>query len=240
MTWFGLRSASKIAYGVVSGVSRSRSGPSTACAASNENRPRHWLQTDALFARIILPLALPSIVTGLRIGLALTVIGVIASEMLALLDGIGYLISYNRTMFNTDRVYLGISLAVAFAHAANLRQPPSNAAFRHGGRTDGVWAWVGRALASGRKLQIFPVLRIHPLADELGIGRAAGRSTRTNPTDQCGSLGPRSRGLATASLGFRENRNRCAFQPFLELFGVDRKAGWHALWPIPVSAEPCW
>ena len=56
---------------------------------------------------------------GMRIGLALTVIGVIATEMLSSLDGVGFLISYNRSMFNTAHVYLGILLALLCAWGVN-------------------------------------------------------------------------------------------------------------------------
>jgi NitT/TauT family transport system permease protein/taurine transport system permease protein len=58
---------------------------------------------------------LPGIVSGLRIGTALIVIGVVVSEMLASFDGIGFWISSNRSTFNTPEVYLGIVLALAIS-----------------------------------------------------------------------------------------------------------------------------
>jgi NitT/TauT family transport system permease protein len=69
--------------------------------------------------RILLPMALPSIVSGLRIGTALVVIGVIVAEMLASLGGIGYLISYYRSIYATDHVYLGILFALGCALVTN-------------------------------------------------------------------------------------------------------------------------
>ena len=39
--------------------------------------------------------------------------------MLSSLDGVGFLISYNRSMFNTAHVYLGILLALLCAWCAN-------------------------------------------------------------------------------------------------------------------------
>ena len=123
MTWFGLGSASKIAYGVVSGVFPIAIGTLVGVSGVEQQRiifgrsigcsPRQ------LFLRIILPLALPSIITGIRIGVALVVIGVIVAEMLSSLGGVGYLISYHRTMFNTDHVYLGILIALTFAYGVN-------------------------------------------------------------------------------------------------------------------------
>ena len=64
-------------------------------------------------------MAMPSIVSGLRIGTALIVIAVIVAEMLASLGGIGYVISYYRSIYATAHVYLGILFALACALLAN-------------------------------------------------------------------------------------------------------------------------
>jgi NitT/TauT family transport system permease protein len=72
------------------------------------------------YARIIFPLALPARVSGLRVGTGLVVIGVIVTEMLASLGGIGFLISYHRTLFNTGHVYFGMALALVMAVAVNV------------------------------------------------------------------------------------------------------------------------
>ena len=72
------------------------------------------------YTRVIFPLALPSVVSGLRVGTGLTVIGVIVTEMLASLGGVGFLISYHRTLFNTGHVYFGIVLALMMAVAVNI------------------------------------------------------------------------------------------------------------------------
>jgi ABC-type nitrate/sulfonate/bicarbonate transport system permease component len=55
----------------------------------------------------------------MRIGIALCVIGVIVAEMLSSLGGVGYLISYHRTMFNTGHVYFSILIAIIFAYGVN-------------------------------------------------------------------------------------------------------------------------
>ena len=47
------------------------------------------------------------------------VIGVIVTEMLASLKGIGFWISYHRTLFNTGHVYLGMLLALSCALIVN-------------------------------------------------------------------------------------------------------------------------
>jgi NitT/TauT family transport system permease protein/taurine transport system permease protein len=48
------------------------------------------------------------------------VIGVIVTEMLTSLDGIGYLISYFRTIFEVGPVYLGILIALICATGVNM------------------------------------------------------------------------------------------------------------------------
>ena len=57
--------------------------------------------------------------SGLRIGTALVVIGVIVWEMLASLEGVGFWISNHRTLFITGHVYLGILLALGGALPVN-------------------------------------------------------------------------------------------------------------------------
>ena len=68
-----------------------------------------------LAVQVLLPAALPAIISGLRIGGALTTIGVVVAEMLAATDGIGFLITQNRTMFRTPEVYFGILLVLLLA-----------------------------------------------------------------------------------------------------------------------------
>jgi NitT/TauT family transport system permease protein/taurine transport system permease protein len=68
-----------------------------------------------LAIEVIIPSAMPAVVSGLRIGGALTTIGVVVAEMLAATDGIGFLITQNRTMFRTAEVYFGIVLVVLLA-----------------------------------------------------------------------------------------------------------------------------
>jgi NitT/TauT family transport system permease protein/taurine transport system permease protein len=75
------------------------------------------LQTHA---RIVFPLALPAIVSGLRVGTGLVVIGVVVTEMLASLGGIGFLISYHRPLFDTGHVYFGMLLALLVAVGVNV------------------------------------------------------------------------------------------------------------------------
>jgi NitT/TauT family transport system permease protein len=124
MVWFGIGAASKIAYGVISGFFPI--AINTMNGVHNLDR-RYLVYGNAIgcsrlqiLTRILLPLALPSIVAGLRIGVALVIIGVIVAEMLGSLAGIGYLITNYRNLYEIGDVYLGILLSLFCALVANL------------------------------------------------------------------------------------------------------------------------
>jgi len=124
IVWLGLGPASKVVFGVLSGffpialntINGVRAIDQRYLAFARSIGATPW-QT---YGRIIFPLALPAIVSGLRVGTGLCVIGVIVTEMLASLGGLGYLISYHRTLFDTGHVYLGVLLALLLAVAVNV------------------------------------------------------------------------------------------------------------------------
>jgi NitT/TauT family transport system permease protein len=124
MAWLGIGPLSKIVFGAFSGffpialntidgvraIERRYLALARSIGATR-------LQT---YARVIFPLALPAMVSGLRVGTGLVVIGVLVTEMLASLGGFGFLISYHRTLFNTGHVYFGMLLALLLAVAVNI------------------------------------------------------------------------------------------------------------------------
>jgi ABC-type nitrate/sulfonate/bicarbonate transport system permease component len=61
-----------------------------------------------IFRKVILLAALPSIFTGLRISVGLSWMGVVAAEMVAIDNGLGYLIMDARRMFRPDVVVVGM------------------------------------------------------------------------------------------------------------------------------------
>ena len=76
--------------------------------------------------RVLVPAAIPTVLSGLRLGGALTIVGVVVSEMLVASQGIGYLISFYRQSLDGPHIYAGILLvlllAVGFdAHRAGAR-----------------------------------------------------------------------------------------------------------------------
>jgi ABC-type nitrate/sulfonate/bicarbonate transport system permease component len=121
--FFGLGPASKIAFGAVFGffpvalntisgfgqLDRRLVDVARSMGASN-------LQ---MFRRVLFPGALPQILTGLRTGLILTFIAVVAGEMVSSLQGIGYMISWLGELMETSRMYAYILLIVLMAMALN-------------------------------------------------------------------------------------------------------------------------
>src|ERR1700742_1059799 len=70
--------------------------------------------------RVVLPAAIPTVLSGLRVGGALVIVGVVVSEMLISSAGIGYLISRYRTILESSHVFAGVLLVLALAVAFNL------------------------------------------------------------------------------------------------------------------------
>ena len=124
MAWLGIGPVSKVVFGVLSGFFPIALNTLDGVRAIDRRYLVFARSIGATrlqtYARIVFPLALPSIVSGLRIGTGLVVIGVVVTEMLASLGGIGFLISYHRTLFNTGHVYFGIVLALIMAVTVNM------------------------------------------------------------------------------------------------------------------------
>ena len=123
VVWFGIGPPSKVVYGAliaffpialttmlgVRAVDPSYAVMATAMGASR------W----RALVSVTVPLALPAVIAGLRIGLAFIIISVVQGEMVAAFDGLGFWISYHRTIFNTGHVYLGIILTLVLAVGLN-------------------------------------------------------------------------------------------------------------------------
>ena len=117
--WIGIGPASKVIFGglyglfpmllaTAAGVQTVDKALVTAARAMGANRRQ-------ILFEVFLPAAFPALLSGLRIGGALVAIGVVVAEMLAATEGIGFLITQNRTMFRTPEVYFGIMLVVLIA-----------------------------------------------------------------------------------------------------------------------------
>ena len=67
-----------------------------------------------IFTTIAIPGAVPFILTGVRQGVALGLIGVVVGEMFGGSQGIGFMVAYGGQTFATDTLFVGV-LIIAFA-----------------------------------------------------------------------------------------------------------------------------
>lgn len=63
-----------------------------------------------LFLTVVLPGSLPNIFTGLRVGLGIGWMALVAGELVAAPSGLGYMINNARTLFRSDYILLGMVL----------------------------------------------------------------------------------------------------------------------------------
>ena len=77
----------------------------------------------SLLRRVIFPAALPSIVTGLRLGLSRSWMVLVAAELFASSVGIGHMMDWGRQLFQIDIVMVGIVVIglIGFALDKGLR-----------------------------------------------------------------------------------------------------------------------
>jgi ABC-type nitrate/sulfonate/bicarbonate transport system permease component len=73
-----------------------------------------------LFRTVVLPAALPQIFTGVRIGLGIGWMALVAGELVAAPSGLGYMINNARTLFRSDYILLGMVLIGALGLALDF------------------------------------------------------------------------------------------------------------------------
>jgi NitT/TauT family transport system permease protein/taurine transport system permease protein len=146
IAWLGIGSGSKIAYGAVAGFCpvalATLYGIRTIDMRLAEMARAMGASRSQILVQVMTRLALPAIVSGLRIGTSLVIISVVQGEMLTSTDGLGFLISYHRALFNVGHVYIGILLVVLMAAAAHVAL---SALERHFGR----WRQLQQAAEAG-------------------------------------------------------------------------------------------
>ena len=140
--WLGIGSESKIAFASLYGFLPTML--STAAGIQTID-PQLVLAARSMGAtlnqrlvRVIIPAAIPTVLSGLRVGGALVIVGVVVSEMLISSAGIGYLISRYRTILDSAHVFAGVLLVLVMAIAFN-------AAIRWIERKAAIWQTGSRA-----------------------------------------------------------------------------------------------
>jgi len=114
--WFGIGSESKIAFASIYGFLPTML--STAAGVQTID-PQLLLAARSMGASlwqrlvyVVIPAAIPTVLSGLRIGGALVIVGVVVSEMLISSAGVGYLISRYRTILDSPHVFAGVLLVL--------------------------------------------------------------------------------------------------------------------------------
>jgi NitT/TauT family transport system permease protein/taurine transport system permease protein len=107
--WFGIGSQSKILFAGVYGffpvMLSTAAGIRTIDAQLLLAARSMGATLPQQITRVIIPASIPTVLTGLRLGGALTIIGVVVSEMLTSSAGIGYLVTRYRTILDSAHVF---------------------------------------------------------------------------------------------------------------------------------------
>lgn len=114
--WFGIGPQSKIVFASIYGLLPCFLGTVAGVQTIDRQylvvarslRASRW-QT---MSRVLLPAAMPTVLSSLRVGGALVIVGVVVAEMLTSAEGIGYLITRYRTLLDSPHVFAGILLVV--------------------------------------------------------------------------------------------------------------------------------
>ena len=77
------------------------------------------LSRREIFLRIVVPSALPPVLTGLRQAVALAWMAVVSAKLLGAESGIGFFMTYSRQLFQMDGVIAGVLLVGAVGIATN-------------------------------------------------------------------------------------------------------------------------
>jgi NitT/TauT family transport system permease protein len=110
--WLGIGSESKIAFAAVYGffpvMLATASGIRTIDPQLLVVARSMRASLPQRIARVIIPAAIPTVLSGLRLGGALTIVGVVVSEMLTSAAGIGYLVTRYRTILDSAHVFAAV------------------------------------------------------------------------------------------------------------------------------------
>lgn len=112
--WFGIGIASKIAIVFLGAIFpilvNTITGVRTIEADFVKVARSFGASDRQMFLTVVLPSAVPMLLTGLRLGLGHALVGIVVGEMYGATQGLGYLIAVAGARFQTDRVMVGIIL----------------------------------------------------------------------------------------------------------------------------------
>jgi sulfonate transport system permease protein len=123
IVFFGIEEASKLAFVAVACfypvLLNTTQGVKSVQAKLFEVGEVFGLSPRQRFLRIVVPSALPAVLTGLRQSIALAWMAVVSAELLGAESGIGFYMTYSRQLFQMDGVLAGVLLVGAVGIATN-------------------------------------------------------------------------------------------------------------------------
>lgn len=112
MLWFGIGSGAEIALIYLSGffpiVINTHSGVRNISHGLVEVALAEGASERQVFTKIVLPAALPFIMTGIRLAMGRSVVGMVVAEMMATVGGLGASIQRYTVAFVTDKLFVVI------------------------------------------------------------------------------------------------------------------------------------
>ena len=116
---FGIGMPAKVAFGAIHGIVPISIFAMNAVRNINPTHLRTArvlrLSPMSLFANVLLPATLPEIVTGIRVGFSLALIGTLLGEMFGSQRGLGHLLMQAMSLHNIERILALTLLLVVFA-----------------------------------------------------------------------------------------------------------------------------
>src|SRR5215467_12148844 len=117
--WFGIGSESKIAFAGVYGFFPVMLSTAAGIRTIDQQLLLAARSMGATLpqqiTRVIIPASIPTVLSGLRLGGALAIIGVVVSEMLTSAAGIGYLVTRYRTLLDSPHVFAAILMILVLS-----------------------------------------------------------------------------------------------------------------------------
>lgn len=110
--WFGIGFSSKVVLAflmtVVVAAMSAYGGVQTVDPALETLMVSLGARRRQIFTRLVIPSAMPSVITGLRVNIALAMAGAIVGEFIASDKGLGRMIVYAGTIFDLKLVWVGV------------------------------------------------------------------------------------------------------------------------------------
>jgi len=120
---FGIGMPAKVAFGAIHGIVPISIFAMNAVRNVNPTHLRTArvmrLSTSGFALKILIPATLPEIVTGIRVGFSLALIGTLLGEMFGSQRGLGHLLMQAMSLHNIERILALTLLLVAFAAGVN-------------------------------------------------------------------------------------------------------------------------